>query len=116
MPYVRVPFLEWPYIEAIRLDDPIETIVRQLATSYHARIPVFGSGTGDVTFSVDDTSANCSIDAASGELTVDDALGGGTTCTVTASKAVVVDANKDISTFRNVALATLTASALPVRS
>jgi len=35
-------------IESIRLDDPIETITRQLATSYHMRLPVLGSGTGDV--------------------------------------------------------------------
>jgi Mg2+/Co2+ transporter CorB len=35
-------------IEAIRLDDPMETITRQLATSYHMRIPVYGGGTGDV--------------------------------------------------------------------
>ena len=37
-----------PRIEAIRLDDPIEVIARQLATSYHMRIPVYGDGTGDV--------------------------------------------------------------------
>lgn len=37
-----------PRIEAIRLDDPIEAIARQLATSYHMRIPVYGDGTGDV--------------------------------------------------------------------
>ena len=37
-----------PRIEAIRLDDPIETVGRQLATSYHMRIPVLGGGTGDV--------------------------------------------------------------------
>jgi len=35
-------------IESIRLDDPIETVRRQLATSYHMRLPVFGGGTGDV--------------------------------------------------------------------
>ena len=35
-------------IESIRLDDTIETITRQLSTSYHMRIPVYGGGTGDV--------------------------------------------------------------------
>jgi Mg2+/Co2+ transporter CorB len=35
-------------IESIRLDETIETITRQLSTSYHMRIPVYGSGTGDV--------------------------------------------------------------------
>lgn len=40
------------------------------------------------------------------------ALDGVTAGTVTASKAVVVDANKDASTFRNVAMATLTADAI----
>lgn len=35
-------------IESIRFEDDAETISRQLATSYHMRLPVFGSGTGDV--------------------------------------------------------------------
>ncbi|MGE0874741.1 MAG: HlyC/CorC family transporter [Burkholderiales bacterium] len=35
-------------IESIRMDDPIETIARQLATSYHMRLPVLGSGAGEV--------------------------------------------------------------------
>jgi Mg2+/Co2+ transporter CorB len=37
-----------PRIESIRMDEPIETITRQLSTSYHMRLPVLGSGTGDV--------------------------------------------------------------------
>jgi len=37
-----------PRIESIRMEDDIETISRQLATSYHMRLPVFGTGTGDV--------------------------------------------------------------------
>ncbi len=35
-------------IESIRLDDEIENIRRQLATSYHMRIPVFRDGRGEV--------------------------------------------------------------------
>jgi Mg2+/Co2+ transporter CorB len=35
-------------IESIRLDDDIETIVRQLVTSYHQRLPVFRSALGEV--------------------------------------------------------------------
>ncbi|MCX5971996.1 MAG: hypothetical protein NTV27_00290, partial [Chloroflexi bacterium] len=47
-----------------------------------------GSGTGDVTFAVADGTADCSINPTTGELTVDDANGGATTCTVTATKAL----------------------------
>jgi Mg2+/Co2+ transporter CorB len=35
-------------IESIRLDDDMETIVRQLATSYHMRLPVYRSSMGEV--------------------------------------------------------------------
>jgi Mg2+/Co2+ transporter CorB len=35
-------------IESIKLDDDMETIVRQLATSYHMRLPVFRSALGEV--------------------------------------------------------------------
>jgi Mg2+/Co2+ transporter CorB len=35
-------------IESIKLDDDTETIVRQLATSYHQRLPVFRDALGDV--------------------------------------------------------------------
>jgi Mg2+/Co2+ transporter CorB len=35
-------------IESIKLDDDMETIVRQLVTSYHQRLPVFGSALGEV--------------------------------------------------------------------
>jgi Mg2+/Co2+ transporter CorB len=35
-------------IESIRLDDDIETITHQLATSYHVRLPVFRSALGEV--------------------------------------------------------------------
>ena len=45
---VRDVMVPRPRIEAIRLDDPVETVTRQLATSYHMRIPVLGDGTGDV--------------------------------------------------------------------
>jgi Mg2+/Co2+ transporter CorB len=35
-------------IESIKLDDSIETIVHQLATAYHTRLPVFRDAAGDV--------------------------------------------------------------------
>jgi Mg2+/Co2+ transporter CorB len=35
-------------IESIKLDDDIETITRQLATSYHMRLPVFRDALGEV--------------------------------------------------------------------
>jgi len=35
-------------IESIRLDDDMETIARQLATSYHMRLPVYRSSMGEV--------------------------------------------------------------------
>jgi magnesium and cobalt exporter, CNNM family len=35
-------------IEAIKLDDDMETIMRQLATSYHMRLPVFRDALGEV--------------------------------------------------------------------
>ncbi|MGH8725834.1 MAG: HlyC/CorC family transporter [Burkholderiales bacterium] len=35
-------------IESLRLDDDMETIVRQLVTSYHQRLPVFRSALGEV--------------------------------------------------------------------
>jgi Mg2+/Co2+ transporter CorB len=35
-------------IESIKLDDDMETIVRQLVTSYHQRLPVFRSALGEV--------------------------------------------------------------------
>ncbi|MDA0225810.1 MAG: HlyC/CorC family transporter [Proteobacteria bacterium] len=35
-------------IESVKLDDEIETITRQLATSYHMRLPVFRSSLGEV--------------------------------------------------------------------
>ena len=35
-------------IESIRLDDDIESITQQLATSYHVRLPVFRSALGEV--------------------------------------------------------------------
>ncbi len=35
-------------IESIKLDDDIDTIVHQLATSYHQRLPVFRSALGEV--------------------------------------------------------------------
>ena len=35
-------------IESVKLDDDIETIARQLATSYHMRLPVFRSSLGEV--------------------------------------------------------------------
>jgi len=35
-------------IESIRLDDDMETITRQLATSYHMRLPVYRSSMGEV--------------------------------------------------------------------
>jgi Mg2+/Co2+ transporter CorB len=35
-------------IESIKLDDDLETIVRQLVTSYHQRLPVFRSALGEV--------------------------------------------------------------------
>jgi Mg2+/Co2+ transporter CorB len=35
-------------IESITLDDDIETIARELATSYHMRLPVFRDGRGEV--------------------------------------------------------------------
>jgi Mg2+/Co2+ transporter CorB len=35
-------------IEAIKLDDPLETISHQLATSYHQRLPVFRDALGEV--------------------------------------------------------------------
>jgi hypothetical protein len=46
-----------------------------------------GSGEGSITWSVVDTTASCSIDPASGVLSVDNANGGTTTCTVMATKA-----------------------------
>jgi Mg2+/Co2+ transporter CorB len=35
-------------IEAVNLEDPLETIANQLATSYHTRLPVFRGETGNV--------------------------------------------------------------------
>jgi Mg2+/Co2+ transporter CorB len=35
-------------IESITLSDPVEAVARQLATSYHMRLPVFGDAAGDV--------------------------------------------------------------------
>src|SRR5829696_8330434 len=35
-------------IESIRLDEDMETIAHQLATSYHMRLPVFRDALGDV--------------------------------------------------------------------
>jgi len=35
-------------IESVKLDDDVETIARQLATSYHMRLPVFRSSLGEV--------------------------------------------------------------------
>jgi Mg2+/Co2+ transporter CorB len=35
-------------IESVKLDDDLETITRQLATSYHMRLPVFRSSLGEV--------------------------------------------------------------------
>jgi Mg2+/Co2+ transporter CorB len=35
-------------IESIKLDDDMETIVRQIATSYHMRLPVFRDALGEV--------------------------------------------------------------------
>ena len=35
-------------IESLKLDDDMETIVRQVATSYHQRLPVFRSALGEV--------------------------------------------------------------------
>jgi len=35
-------------IESVKLDDDVETIVRQLLTSYHQRLPVFRSALGEV--------------------------------------------------------------------
>jgi Mg2+/Co2+ transporter CorB len=35
-------------IESVKLDDPIETIVHQLGTAYHMRLPVFRDGLGEV--------------------------------------------------------------------
>jgi Mg2+/Co2+ transporter CorB len=35
-------------IESIRLDDDMETLARQLATSYHMRLPVYRSSMGEV--------------------------------------------------------------------
>jgi len=35
-------------IESVKLDDPIETIVHQLGTAYHMRLPVFRNAIGEV--------------------------------------------------------------------
>ncbi|HXU41824.1 MAG TPA: CNNM domain-containing protein [Burkholderiales bacterium] len=35
-------------IESVKLDDPIETIVHQLGTAYHMRLPVFRNALGEV--------------------------------------------------------------------
>ena len=45
---VRDIMLPRARIESIRLDDDIETIMRQLATSYHMRLPVFRDAQGEV--------------------------------------------------------------------
>jgi hypothetical protein len=55
-----------------------------------------GSGTGDVSFAVTGGTASCSIDPATGVLSVDNANGGSTTCTVTATKAF--DGNYNVTT------------------
>jgi Mg2+/Co2+ transporter CorB len=45
---VRDIMLPRARIESIRLDEPIETVARQLATSYHMRLPVFRDAQGEV--------------------------------------------------------------------
>jgi len=75
-----------------------------------------GTGAGDVFYVNEGSSTSCDFNAVSALTATQEALIGATAGTVSASKAVIVDANKDVTGFRNVTLtglATLAKVAFP---